>query len=70
MVRCKSGDLSRALIPITEAKKLVNMPSLPPVPGSIAEMLTGNYLNLLHWTYPTSHALTKFHAIVNDAQDW
>uniref|UniRef100_A0A1L8DGE4 Putative splicing factor hnrnp-f n=1 Tax=Nyssomyia neivai TaxID=330878 RepID=A0A1L8DGE4_9DIPT len=40
MVRCKSGDLSRALIPITDAKKLVNMPSLPPLPGSIADMLT------------------------------
>ncbi|GAB0087029.1 RNA-binding protein fusilli [Sergentomyia squamirostris] len=40
LVRCKSGDLSRALIPITDAKKLVNMPSLPPLPGSIAEMLT------------------------------
>uniref|UniRef100_A0A1B0CWC1 Putative rna-binding protein fusilli n=1 Tax=Lutzomyia longipalpis TaxID=7200 RepID=A0A1B0CWC1_LUTLO len=40
MVRCKSGDLSRALIPITDAKKLVNMPSLPTLPASIADMLT------------------------------
>ncbi|XP_035793821.1 RNA-binding protein fusilli-like isoform X2 [Anopheles albimanus] len=38
-VRFKAGDLSRALVPVAEAQKLQTMPSLPPIPASIAEMI-------------------------------
>jgi epithelial splicing regulatory protein 1/2 len=40
-VRFKTGDLSRALIPMSDVTKLQNMPSLPPPPQSISEMMTG-----------------------------
>lgn len=37
----KSGDLSRALIPINDVSKLPNMPALPQAPSSLAEILNG-----------------------------
>lgn len=40
-VRFKSGDLSRALIPVGDVKKLPTMPSLPAQPLSIGDMLQG-----------------------------
>lgn len=41
IVRYKSGDLSRALVPVSDATKLQSMPTLPPPPISIAEMIAG-----------------------------
>lgn len=50
-VRHKAGDLSKALIPINDASKLNNnLPSLPVIPASIADMLSGKFnmfLNIL-----------------------
>lgn len=40
-VRFKAGDLSKALVPASDASKLNNMPSLPSTPNSIAEMMSG-----------------------------
>lgn len=44
-MRHKAGDLSKALVPVSDATKLNNnnnnLPSLPSVPASIAEMLSG-----------------------------
>jgi hypothetical protein len=40
-VHSKSGDLSRALIPINDVSKLPNMPALPPAPATIADILNG-----------------------------
>lgn len=40
-VKSKSGDLSRALIPMIDAKKLPNMPGLPLPPASIGDIMTG-----------------------------
>uniref|UniRef100_A0A903XYD8 RRM domain-containing protein n=2 Tax=Anopheles gambiae TaxID=7165 RepID=A0A903XYD8_ANOGA len=38
-VRFQAGDLSRALVPVAEAQKLQSMPSLPPTPASVAEII-------------------------------
>lgn len=49
-VRFKAGDLSKALVPASDASKLNNMPSLPSTPNSIAEMMSGKLsLNSLNW---------------------
>lgn len=40
-VQSKSGDLSRALIPINDASKLLNTPTLPQVPLTLVEILSG-----------------------------
>lgn len=39
-LRYKSGDLAHALVPVKDAKKMLQAPSLP-MPQSIAEMLGG-----------------------------
>lgn len=44
-VRYNSDDLSRALIPVKDAKKLPNMPALPAPPPSIADMMNGKWKN-------------------------
>lgn len=41
-VRFKAGDLSRALIPIVDAKKLQNIP-LPPLPLSLSDIMKGEW---------------------------
>uniref|UniRef100_A0A182M9Y3 Uncharacterized protein n=1 Tax=Anopheles culicifacies TaxID=139723 RepID=A0A182M9Y3_9DIPT len=41
-VRFRAGDLSRALVPVAEASKLQSMPSLPPTPASVADIIKGN----------------------------
>uniref|UniRef100_A0A182SK12 Uncharacterized protein n=1 Tax=Anopheles maculatus TaxID=74869 RepID=A0A182SK12_9DIPT len=38
-VRFRAGDLSRALVPVAEAQKLASMPSLPPTPASVADII-------------------------------
>uniref|UniRef100_A0A9I3GIR8 RRM domain-containing protein n=1 Tax=Anopheles farauti TaxID=69004 RepID=A0A9I3GIR8_9DIPT len=38
-VRFRAGDLARALVPVAEAQKLQSMPSLPPTPASVAEII-------------------------------
>ncbi|XP_052902571.1 RNA-binding protein fusilli [Anopheles moucheti] len=38
-VRFRAGDLSRALVPVAEASKLQSMPSLPPIPASVADII-------------------------------
>ncbi|XP_050080103.1 RNA-binding protein fusilli-like [Anopheles maculipalpis] len=38
-VRYRAGDLSRALVPVAEAQKLASMPSLPPTPASVADII-------------------------------
>jgi hypothetical protein len=40
-VHSKSGDLSRALIPISDVSKLPNMPAVPQAPATIADILNG-----------------------------
>uniref|UniRef100_A0A4Y0BJA0 RRM domain-containing protein n=2 Tax=Anopheles funestus TaxID=62324 RepID=A0A4Y0BJA0_ANOFN len=39
-VRFRAGDLSRALVPVAEAAKLQSMPSLPPTPASVGDIIT------------------------------
>lgn len=46
-VRYNSDDLSRALIPVKDAKKLPNMPALPAPPPSIADMMNGKCNNFV-----------------------
>lgn len=42
-MRWKTGDLSRALIPMSDVNKLQNMPAVvPTVSSSITDMLNGN----------------------------
>uniref|UniRef100_A0A182NPN9 Uncharacterized protein n=1 Tax=Anopheles dirus TaxID=7168 RepID=A0A182NPN9_9DIPT len=38
-VRFRAGDLARALVPVAEAQKLQSMPSLPPTPASVADII-------------------------------
>ncbi|XP_062711513.1 RNA-binding protein fusilli-like [Aedes albopictus] len=38
-VRFKAGDLSRALVPVSDVTKLHTMPRLPTVPASVAEVM-------------------------------
>ena len=40
-VRFKAGDLSRALVPVSDVTKLHTMPRLPTVPASVAEVMQG-----------------------------
>lgn len=40
-VRFKSGDLARALVPVSDVTKLHAMPRLPTVLGSVAEIMQG-----------------------------
>lgn len=47
-VRYKSADLSRALIAVKDIKKLPNMPVVPALPPSIAEMMSGKFIFFLH----------------------
>lgn len=41
----KSGDLSRAIIPIADVMKLPNMPAVPSVPTLLADILNGRLSN-------------------------
>ncbi|EAT36489.1 AAEL011420-PA [Aedes aegypti] len=38
-VRCKAGDLARALVPVSDVTKLHTMPRLPTVPASVADIM-------------------------------
>lgn len=42
-VHFRSADLSRALVAVKDLKNLANMPTLPPTPTSIAEMMQSEY---------------------------
>lgn len=46
--RCRSGDVSQALIAINDARKLQSMTPVTPLPGSINEMFTGLYGGLFN----------------------
>lgn len=45
-VQSKSGDLSRALIPINDVSKLPNMPALPQAPATLADILIGKLIDM------------------------
>ncbi|XP_058828755.1 RNA-binding protein fusilli isoform X3 [Topomyia yanbarensis] len=54
-VRCKAGDLARALVPVSDVTKLHTMPRLPTTPASVAEMMQDLELP----SYPESEIYTK-----------
>ncbi|XP_058465503.1 RNA-binding protein fusilli isoform X3 [Malaya genurostris] len=54
-VRCKAGDLARALVPVSDVTKLHTMPRLPTTPTSVAEMMQDLELPV----YPESEIYTK-----------
>lgn len=54
-VRCKAGDLARALVPLSDATKLHAMPRLPAALGSVAEIMQDLDLS----TYQDSEIYTK-----------
>lgn len=46
-MRHRSGDLSRALIPMNDVKKLSTLPTTTPLPNSINEMIGGKFIGTI-----------------------
>lgn len=58
-VHSKSGDLSRALIPINDVSKLPNMPALPQAPTSLADIINGKFID--NYPYDVNKESFPFH---------